>query len=53
MTTKQALGALLLAILLTTAGLTWQFGPYGLYGGAALIGLLVSFVNIEKGGGSA
>lgn len=49
MTRIQALAALLLAILLSTAGAVWQFGPYGLYGGAALIIALVSFANIEKG----
>lgn len=49
-TVKQghALVVLLLSILTATAGAVWQFGPYGLYGGA-LIGLLaLTFVDIEK-----
>lgn len=48
----QALAALLLSILLATAGGVWQFGPYGLYAGAFAIAVALSFVNIhnEKGG---
>jgi hypothetical protein len=50
-TQKQALGALLLMIGLITAGFTWRWGDYGLYAGAVMVGLLVSFINIEKGDG--
>lgn len=45
-----ALAALLLFLLMATAGAVWQFGPYGLYGGSALGVLILTFVNIEKGG---
>jgi hypothetical protein len=49
-TRVQALLALLLFLLMGTAGAVWQFGPYGLYGGAAAgIGLLMA-IDIEKGG---
>lgn len=50
MTPTQMAGAVALALLLATAGAAWQFGPYGLYGGA-LAGLLaLSFVDVRKGG---
>lgn len=50
MTPIQMATAVALALLLATAGATWQFGPYGLYGGA-LVGLLaLSFVDVKKGG---
>lgn len=42
--------AVALALLLATAGATWQFGPYGLYGGAGVGLLALSFVNVKKGG---
>jgi hypothetical protein len=49
-TKTQALVALLLFLLMATAGAVWQFGPYGLYGGA-LIGLIaLAFIDIDKGG---
>lgn len=42
--------AVALTLLLATAGATWQFGPYGLYGGA-LVGLVaLSLVDVKKGG---
>lgn len=51
MTRVQALLALLLFLLMATAGAVWQFGPYGLYGGAAIgVGILM-VIDIEKGGG--
>lgn len=42
--------AVALTLLLATAGATWQFGPYGLYGGAAAILLTLSFVDVKSGG---
>lgn len=54
MTRIQALAALLLFLLMATAGAVWQFGPYGLYGGALAGVIAISFVNIgdnEKKGG--
>lgn len=45
--------AVALALLLATAGATWQFGPYGLYGGAALGLLALTFVDVKKGGDDA
>lgn len=50
MTRIQALLALL-PVLLITAGLVWQFGPYGLYGGGLLTGLVIGFYDPEKGDG--
>jgi hypothetical protein len=49
MTQSQALFALLLFVLMATAGGVWQFGPYGLYGGAAVGVAAISFINIKKG----
>lgn len=51
MTRTQALLALL-PVLFVTAGLVWQFGPYGLYGGGVLATLVIGFYDPEKGGGS-
>jgi hypothetical protein len=36
-------------LLMAIAGAVWQFGPYGLYGGAVVGLAALSFVNIEKG----
>lgn len=48
MTPTQAVIAVALLLLMATAGAVWQFGYYGLYGGA-LAGLIaLSFVNVEK-----
>jgi len=48
-TPPQMAVAVALAVLLATAGATWQFGPYGLYGGA-LVGLVaLTFVNVKGG----
>jgi hypothetical protein len=33
---------------MATAGAVWQFGPYGLYGGAVVGLLALTFVNVEK-----
>lgn len=33
---------------MATAGATWQFGPYGLYGGAFVGLLAMTFVNVDK-----
>jgi hypothetical protein len=46
----QALAALLLFLLMATAAAVWQFGPYGLYGGALFGAVAMTFVDIEKGG---
>ena len=40
--------ALLLFLLMATAGAVWQFGPYGLYGGAALGALMLTFVDFDE-----
>lgn len=40
MTTREALCALVIAIGLVTAGGVWMFGPYGLFGGGVLLGVL-------------
>jgi hypothetical protein len=50
MTKHQALLALLLILGMATAGAVWQFGPYGLYAGAAAGLLALTFIDIEKGG---
>ncbi len=42
--------AVALLVLMATAGATWQFGPYGLYGGAVLGAVALGFVDIKKGG---
>jgi hypothetical protein len=36
--------------LLAMTGVTWQFGPIGLYTGGGLGILLAGFIDIEKGG---
>ncbi|MGW0682874.1 hypothetical protein ACWD2L_05870 [Streptomyces sp. NPDC002754] len=51
MTRNWALLALLLFLLMATAGAVWQFGPYGLYGGAFVGALALTFIEIEKKGG--
>jgi hypothetical protein len=48
MTPTQAVLAVALLLLMATAGAVWQFGPYGLYGGAAAGLIALSFVNVEK-----
>lgn len=48
MTTTQAVIAVALLLLMATAGATWQFGPYGLYGGAAAGLLALSFVDVRS-----
>lgn len=50
MTRVQALLALLLFLLMATAGAVWQFGPYGFYGGAAIGTVILMVIDIEKGG---
>lgn len=49
-TPTQMAVAVALALLMATAGATWQFGPYGLYGGALVALVALSFVNVKKGG---
>jgi hypothetical protein len=39
MTNREALCALLLAILLVSSGFVWLFGPYGLIGGGVAVAL--------------
>lgn len=36
---------------MATAGAVWQFGPYGLYGGAFVGAFTLTFVEIDKKGG--
>lgn len=43
MTTREALCAMFMAILLLTAGFVWLFGPYGLIGGGAAVLLVTLF----------
>jgi hypothetical protein len=50
-TPTQAVIAVALLLLMATAGATWQFGPYGLYGGATLGALALAFVDIKEKGG--
>lgn len=50
MTPTQAVVAVAFLLLMATLGATWQFGYYGLYGGAAVGLLALSFVDIKKGG---
>lgn len=53
MTPTQAVIAVALLWLMATAGAVWQFGPYGLYGGAAAGLVALSFMdirhNVKKG----
>lgn len=35
---------------MATAGAVWQFGAYGLYGGAFVGLVALSFVDVKKGG---
>lgn len=51
MTPTQAVIAVALLLLLATAGAVWQFGPYGLYGGAAAGLIALTFVNVKEKGG--
>lgn len=51
MTTREALCALFVAILMATAGLTWMFGPVGLFGGAALTSALTLTANKKEDDG--
>lgn len=48
MTPTQAVVAVALLLLMATAGAVWQFGPYGLYGGAFVGLVALTFVNVEK-----
>ena len=50
MTPTQAVIAVALLLLMATAGATWQFGPYGLYGGSAVGLIALAFVDVKKGG---
>lgn len=45
MTTREALCAMLLAVLMLTAGFVWMFGPYGLMGGGAAVLILTLFTD--------
>jgi hypothetical protein len=33
---------------MATAGAVWQFGPYGLYGGAAVGAIALAFVDVNE-----
>lgn len=52
MTQFQALLLALLLFLMAVVGAVWQFGPYGLYGGAFVGAVVLTFINVEKGGRS-
>ncbi|MFE6223018.1 hypothetical protein [Streptomyces sp. NPDC057854] len=45
MTTREALCAILMSILLLTAGFSWLFGPYGLIGGGAAVLVTTLFTD--------
>jgi hypothetical protein len=47
-TPTQAVLAVAVLLLMATAGAVWQFGPYGLYGGAAVGLVALSFVDVRK-----
>lgn len=48
MTQTQAVLAVAFLLLMATAGGVWQFGFYGLYGGAAVGLIALSFVDVRK-----
>ena len=48
MTPIQAVIAVALLLLMATAGAVWQFGPYGLYGGAVVGALALTLVDVRK-----
>lgn len=50
MTPTQAVIAVGLLLLMAIAGAVWQFGPYGLYGGAVVGLVALSFIDVKKGG---
>jgi hypothetical protein len=35
---------------MATAGAVWQFGPYGLYGGAVAGAVALAFIDVRKEG---
>ena len=47
MTRRECLATLLLMFLLLAAGLTWQFGPFGLIG-AALFGAAIALFAFQR-----
>lgn len=50
MTTREALCALFVAILMLTAGFVWMFGPYGLLGGGVAIAALTLITDKREEG---
>lgn len=50
MTPTQAVIAVAVLLLMATAGAVWQFGPYGLYGGAVAGAVALAFIDVKKGG---
>ena len=50
MTPTQAVIAVAVLLLMATAGAVWQFGPYGLYGGAVAGAVALGFIDVKKGG---
>lgn len=48
MTTREALCALFLAILIMTAGFVWLYGPWGLVGGGAATAALVLLTDKKE-----
>lgn len=47
-TRNQAVATLLLFLLMATSGAVWQFGPYGLYGGAFVGLVTLGFIHIDS-----
>lgn len=45
MTTREALCAMLAAIMMLTAGFVWMFGPFGLLGGGVAVIALTLFTD--------
>lgn len=50
MSKAQVLLLQVLFYLLAMAGVTWQFGPIGLYAGGGLGIMLAGFIDIREGG---
>jgi uncharacterized membrane protein len=53
MTPTQAVLAVAFLLLMATAGAVWQFGYYGLYGGALAGAIALSFADVKKKGGGS
>lgn len=51
MTTREALCALFISILMLTAGFVWLYGPYGLLGGGAAVAVVTLATDRKEGEG--